>query len=1737
MTKSLLVIVFLAFGSSALGQAVNDYQSHQTGLWNTTSTWEQWNGATWVTPVGAVPSGAVGVTITIQNTHNVTSNSGQYSLAGTLIVNSGGTLTIGNSTSGTNNDFTIAGTGILRNHGTLALVSGNLGPVPPANSVLFSVSAGGTLENDGTAVTFGNAVSKITFQSGGNYDHKFTTTRGFIPRGAVAANVVWSTGSNCKITGFTTNNLPPLNLSTSAFSNFIWDTQNLDLTAASPVPNLFDLNGTLNSVAEDLTISSTGSNGDFLFLTRSTPLALLGVNNMVVNGNLALNGDEIDPETPLTDAAVTLNCSQNLTIGATGNLYLNLNTANVAVDINGNLSNAGYLDFNGSSGTTSINLAGNFGNLASPGIYNVLGGSSSTVNITFDGVTQSLDNSIDFSDSPIQNIVNVTVGNGATTTVLNMNSNFIETNGAVLVNDASELNIGANGYIEGSGSLTMNDHSILRVASTHSAGAIQTTGSPIDGNLRNTGSRTFSAGTNGATIIYNGSSGQFLGSGHPTVANTSITNSSGVTLASNVTIDGLLHLISGDINVGSRTLTLDDEFIADTGRGLNITSASSIAVGVGDAGPFGTLVLKGGPNINNLTFNRPSQTFFLGSSLTVNGTLTHNSDINFSGAFTLDIKGPYVTTGGSLIGDASSTLIISGSGSLTGSVSLNGTLGTLTINRPVGITNTTAITIATALNILSGTYQGSGNVTLVSGATLTRSAGVITKPLVVTNYNLTYTNGGAINTGNELVTAPSTALNNLTIAGGNSVKLPISVTSITVNGTLNLANGEFDSNGKGVFINGPVISNATGTFTGSLVTFSGTTLISGGVALQLDKVQIASGANLNLGSALVNIQGDVDSDNGGTWTPGNGTLTFNGNTTLTISNANNNNSSVVNAPTFNNLTIAPASTLIVTCSSCGPDGDRPSIVVNGNWNSNSVGAVFTPAPNVAGNQAVKVRLAGANQSIATLSTHAFWDLSLSGTSTATLLNAVTVANDLEIGGSKTLSAGVNFGLNIGDDLIFSGGTFSPALGTVTFNGSANQDISGSGTANFFNLTVAKSAGSFMVSNTVNLQNTFSVTTNTIVDFDGATTTTVGSGVFTLLSTASRTAVIDKIVSPADPALVFGNVTVQRYMDGQGAIYRYISTPVLNPTAQDLQGEISITGPFTGTSFPCSGCGTNNQSMFVYSESLPGSINARYNSFPATVNTETMTMGRGYAVFIRPSTPITWNLKSSINKGDLPITTVSNSNDGWNLVGNPYPAPIDWSLADGPTTWTRTNIDPTIYIWDNAVNNYATYNRQTSGSTFGGSRYISMGQAYFIHASGAPTFTVREAIKVNGVQPTFFRTGGSSDNLRITLVENQTHQDQLLLQFNVDQATENFDKDFDAHKFPSDTLLSLYSLTADKKRLAINAMGNASGGCSRDVTLGLGGVRPGDYSMRFNEVESFSTPANMYLVDKFAGKSFNITASGSIYNFQVTADSASFGESRFRIVFLQTALNTDIGTSANNICQDTDATIKISNTEKHIQYFAAIKGLPVSAVALGIKGDTIILTVPKDKVASGENKVVIMAASSGCEAIPLTTQLVVKVDATTTATISVDGELLVSNFSAGNQWYLNGEVIAGATGKSIKPVAAGVYKLEVNTGACIMSTERQYVVTGDLNSFKKEGTIVVYPIPTSDKVTIKVKSANPVSVSVLNSMGVQTMSPINLSEASDGEKGGEIDLSQHASGIYILQIHDGTIITTKKILKR
>jgi hypothetical protein len=531
--------------------------------------------------------------------------------------------------------------------------------------------------------------------------------------------------------------------------------------------------------------------------------------------------------------------------------------------------------------------------------------------------------------------------------------------------------------------------------------------------------------------------------------------------------------------------------------------------------------------------------------------------------------------------------------------------------------------------------------------------------------------------------------------------------------------------------------------------------------------------------------------------------------------------------------------------------------------------------------------------------------------------SLTVSNTVTITAGTIQSNGSGF--FIGGDWI-NHGTFIANAGTVTFNGTVTQSLQGSSVTDFNNLAVTNTANpGLQVQSSQNLQGVLSLGSNAIFDADGSSNTAV----FTLLSLnddITEDAAIG--ILPAG-ARVNGNVTVQRFMTKEGRnlanIYRYIASPVQNGTVADLQNEIPVTGSFTGTS-PCSGCGSG-QSLFSYDEPVITDTNLNgtadledgYIDFPSASNTETFIPGVGYALYVRGrilSTTL-WDIRGNITTGNvtpvsLPVsyTTSGNlANDGWNLVGNPFPSTIDWNSTTG---WLKSNLEASVYITDNGnstATQYAAWNGVVG--TNGGSRYIALGQAFWVKAngSGVPALQADENVKSPGTQTIFFREQALENIIRVTMT-NAAVRDEAVIHFRPD-ATPGFDNHADTRKLKNGTF-NLSSVSETSEQLAINSWPELT--CNTSVKLNIADAAPGNYTLSFTSLDSFEEDAELVLHDKFVNQTVPLSQNFQ-YPFMITADASSFGGERFEIAVHKTPPPVTIQNSDGTLSVEYEANIQ------------------------------------------------------------------------------------------------------------------------------------------------------------------------------------------------------------------------------------
>ncbi|MBX2898823.1 MAG: T9SS type A sorting domain-containing protein [Cyclobacteriaceae bacterium] len=1233
----------------------------------------------------------------------------------------------------------------------------------------------------------------------------------------------------------------------------------------------------------------------------------------------------------------TINIAGDLTISGTSQFDFATTGVNTTANIGGNFNintTAGSTRLN-TSGNCVVNITGDFSMNAPGGTFSLSSGSGiGTLNLEGDFELASGTIVETSSGSGAINFI----GSGTTHNFANSGS----ITNSIAYTIASDNTVIANGEspIQGTAGSSLTVDGTLIMESENSTGAI-IIGTGVGGGNVRVATRVFN---DGSTLIYAGTGPQIMGAGQPTAAGltTIIDNGSGVSMGTTaLTIGGNLTLETGDLTVEGNNLTVGG-LVTLTGGNLNLTTTSAARNFTSN----GSIEFNGG----NIVVSSGTAN----ATLIINGDLTGVGEVSFTGA------NSNLTFGGA--DDLSIEFPLTGPATLENITVTRANNGSIVFPQPLTVTNLLLINEGTV--VMNGDYTGDNDITMNGGNLVMNATLTLLDDLNMAAGSTLYFEGQTIELRSQF---------NNTLTGG--------VFSADASSTLNILNtgtfGTLEFSPSGNTLGTFFINRPTG---GSLVTLNSPLTVESSFTLQDGDFLNTSG--LSFGPGAVVTRNSTAAFSSGSAVPGGGPydLFYTG-AGMTAGVESNGNIENFTKNSTGTLTLSGAVnvgndlTNTTGTINCGANSVTTLNLINlGTFTAPNASALLTLSGNLVNNGTFNrnggtVEFAG-NSSILGTTNPAFNNITISG--------ILTPPTTLTVHGAFT-----------------NNGTFNNSgAGTVAFQGTAGtpQVVSGTTVTNFHNISIANTASDpdVIMESNQNLTGVLTLAGTVNFDPDGTSNTAV----FTLISSADDPTQDAAIATLPASANISGSVTVQRYMSIEGSnngrIYRYISSPVQSAPVSQLQAYIPVTGGFSGSS-ACSGCGTN-QSMFQYNENVITDTNGSgsndaddgYVNFPAAANSETLTTGRGYAVFVRGNVaPVStagsalWAVRGSVNRGTVnynsfvSFTSSGNvANDGWNLVGNPYPSTIDWDAATG---WTKTNVTNAIYMRDNGQVGqvYATY---VGGvGTNGGSRYIPSGQAYFIKSNGgAINFQSNENVKVAGTQTTFFREEGVRDILRVTLKQNNL-RDETVIRF-IQGATEGYDEDLDAFKLPNGTF-NLASVSGGSK-FAINAISFGSS-CTASTQLNIGNAPAGNYQLVFSDLASFSSTPTVKLLDNFTGSVVEVT-DNLVYNFSITANAQSTGN-RFVIITEQPGINQTLAvTGAGSICLEAPYQFTISNAEAGVSYIAKVNGVDVSLPAVGA-GTDLTLTIPTENLITGVNTITVFAQRSSCAAIPLQQVVTVSAD--------------------------------------------------------------------------------------------------------------------------------------------------------------
>lgn len=334
--------------------------------------------------------------------------------------------------------------------------------------------------------------------------------------------------------------------------------------------------------------------------------------------------------------------------------------------------------------------------------------------------------------------------------------------------------------------------------------------------------------------------------------------------------------------------------------------------------------------------------------------------------------------------------------------------------------------------------------------------------------------------------------------------------------------------------------------------------------------------------------------------------------------------------------------------------------------------------------------------------------------------------------------------------------------------------------------------------------------------------------------------------------VNGSFGIQRYLAHYGSgdnEFHFLSIPLANHAVENS---------------------LNNCYVYPYDESS--------NSWTSLSVGDQLIKGKGYSVYYSGNEDYTAIFNGTPNKGDQSIqVSASNysgntANDNWNLVGNPFPSPIDWDEV------SKTNIEAAIYIWRPSSLSYASYVGGV-GTNMNDDGIIPSMQAFFVHATSNGSFVVPQSARtLSHGQDYLKNTINEVPTIKIIASRNGFSDETVIR--STPGAGKSFDVQHDAYKFLSDheQIVQICSLDDEMQKLSINSISQII--ANEEIPLELFMHDADSIQLTFTGVETFGTDLRLALEDRMTDRMMELSKD-SCFKFYITPGE----EKRFVLHFM------------------------------------------------------------------------------------------------------------------------------------------------------------------------------------------------------------------------------------------------------------
>lgn len=165
----------------------------------------------------------------------------------------------------------------------------------------------------------------------------------------------------------------------------------------------------------------------------------------------------------------------------------------------------------------------------------------------------------------------------------------------------------------------------------------------------------------------------------------------------------------------------------------------------------------------------------------------------------------------------------------------------------------------------------------------------------------------------------------------------------------------------------------------------------------------------------------------------------------------------------------------------------------------------------------------------------------------------------------------------------------------------------------------------------------------------------------------------------------------------------------------------------------------------------------------------------------------------------------------------------------------------------------------------------------------------------------------------------------------------------------------------------------------------------------------------------------------------------------------------------------------------------------------------------------------------------TTMIVNPIPSTPSITLT-GGNTLTSNSPTGNQWYLNGTIIIGATAQTYVATSNGNYTVIVTNGGCSSAASEIVTTTIGINEVSNVGThFIIYPNPSTGKFTVVFTSTEIMEYKIELRSVIGQLVYFEDIKNFNGTYTKNFDITEYGKGEYFMVITDSKQHKMEKLI--